>query len=373
MPAYTIKITAAGLAAAIASDALGLSLHLTHVALGAGAYNPTGSETALADRRETVTVAPGSRGGPTQITVNALFPSALYTGAAYNIGEVGYFAGDPAAGGTLFIVVSASGLSLGSRSAGGVDFDASCQFNLSGVPSGSVTVTIDTAAGLSHLLLSDHEAAANPHPQYVRKAGDTMTGPLVLYGDAAAALQAVPKQQLDAAINAEATTRYDDDQLRLLKSGGTMTGPLVLAGNAASALQAVPKQQLDAAIGPTSQVFIFSGSVSVPDTPWTDILTTGAITVSNTGHLVFDYSADTVDGVDTTTIPGSSLAVPVKFRIRRSDGAIASGAIASSVRGMLQMAYAAGYTYKLQAQLVGPATTNGAVSLATLLVHATSN
>lgn len=34
----------------------------------------------------------------------------------------------------------------------------------------------------------------------------------------------------------------------VLKSGSTMTGPLVLSGNAANALEAVPKQQLDTAI-----------------------------------------------------------------------------------------------------------------------------
>lgn len=37
--------------------------------------------------------------------------------------------------------------------------------------------------------------------RYINTAGDTMTGTLVLAGDAAAALDAVPKQQLDAAVN----------------------------------------------------------------------------------------------------------------------------------------------------------------------------
>lgn len=50
------------------------------------------------------------------------------------------------------------------------------------------------------------------------------------------------------------------------KAGDTMTGPLVLPGNASSALQAVPKQQLDAKAdlaGSAAQAF----SVSAPSAP----------------------------------------------------------------------------------------------------------
>lgn len=129
---------------------------------------------------------------------------------------------------------------------------------------------------------------------WVDAAGDTMSGALVLAGDAAAPLEAVPKQQLDAAIGAipppppplyisdtppvgapdnamwwdsdigKLFVRYNDgtstqwvdavpipaiDYTQVVKkSGDTMTGALVLPGDAASALQAVPKQQLDAGI-----------------------------------------------------------------------------------------------------------------------------
>jgi len=66
-------------------------------------------------------------------------------------------------------------------------------------------------------------------------AGFTMTGPLVLPGDAAGALHAVPKQQLDAAIGA-------------VLDGATFTGPVVLPGAASTGLQAVTLAQLEAAI-----------------------------------------------------------------------------------------------------------------------------
>jgi hypothetical protein len=47
-------------------------------------------------------------------------------------------------------------------------------------------------------------------------------------------------------------------------AGSTMTGPLVLPGNAASALQAVPKQQLDAAVALGARVTATNGYYTLP-------------------------------------------------------------------------------------------------------------
>lgn len=52
---------------------------------------------------------------------------------------------------------------------------------------------------------------------FVNKAGDTMTGPLILSGDPTAALGAATKQYVDAA-----------DALKVAKAGDTMTGALVV-------------------------------------------------------------------------------------------------------------------------------------------------
>lgn len=174
--AFTPVITSAGVAAAIAANNLGLDLQITHIALGAGAYNPTGSETALQDRRETAAVGPGSRTDGDTITINAVLPSSAYAGAAYNIGEVGFFAGNPASGGTLFAVASASGESFGSRSSVVADFVVTIAMTLQGVPAGSVTVTVDENAGASFKLIEEHEAAWNPHPQYRRPVGEIVEG-----------------------------------------------------------------------------------------------------------------------------------------------------------------------------------------------------
>lgn len=204
MPAaFTPVITSAGVAAALAADGNALQLEITHVVLGAAAYAPVGNETALADRREKAAVSGGAITGANQVTISAVFRSTAYSGAAYNIGEIGFYAGDPDAGGVLFALASQAGENFGGRGSSSViEFLATFVLNLSGVPSGSVTVTVDPQAGAAYLLLTSHEGAANPHPQYVRKAGDTMTGALTLWGNAAAPLQAVPLQQLDAALAA---------------------------------------------------------------------------------------------------------------------------------------------------------------------------
>lgn len=57
----------------------------------------------------------------------------------------------------------------------------------------------DIASGSAYNA-GDWNTNQNIAATFVKKVGDTMTGPLVLSGNAAAALEAVPKQQLDAAI-----------------------------------------------------------------------------------------------------------------------------------------------------------------------------
>jgi hypothetical protein len=77
---------------------------------------------------------------------------------------------------------------------------------------------------------------------------------VVLPANAVGVLEAVPLQQLNAAIAAippsGPSQAYVDaaDALRVLKAGDTMTGALTLPGNAVANLQAVPLQQLNAAI-----------------------------------------------------------------------------------------------------------------------------
>ncbi|HXB11574.1 MAG TPA: tail fiber domain-containing protein, partial [Bacteroidia bacterium] len=86
-------------------------------------------------------------------------------------------------------------------------------------------------------------AVNNPIPplpplDFLPLAGGTVTGPIILAGNAVAPLQSVPLQQLNVGL-----ANY------LLLAGGTMTGPIVLPGNAAAPLQAVPLQQLNTFLG----------------------------------------------------------------------------------------------------------------------------
>ena len=68
----------------------------------------------------------------------------------------------------------------------------------------------------------------------VAKAGDTMTGALILAADPALALEASTKQYVD-----------NKDALKVNKAGDTMTGALVLPGDPTAALQAATKQYVD--------------------------------------------------------------------------------------------------------------------------------
>lgn len=159
-------ITNAGLAAAIAADGLGVDLELTHVALGTGQYTPANpnSQTAMVARTEKVTISGGRVSGTGACRMDVVFPS--FGGTPYNATELGFWAGDPDAGGVLFAVWSHPSDVIVNRNA--LDYVASFALQLSRVPPGSVTVTVDTGAAQALSYVAAHEGAANPHPQYVR-------------------------------------------------------------------------------------------------------------------------------------------------------------------------------------------------------------
>lgn len=78
-----------------------------------------------------------------------------------------------------------------------------------------------------------------PDTTFVRLAGSTMTGPLILSEDPDEDLQAATKQYVDGLVV--------DTSSFVQKSGSTMTGPLVLPGNPTLPLQSAPKQYVDQA------------------------------------------------------------------------------------------------------------------------------
>lgn len=165
-------ITDAGIAAAVAAHGQGLDLKITHVVLGSGAYDPLPSRTALAARKEKATCAAGSTVSADQVVVIATFTS--YAGAEYDLGEIGFYAGDPDNGGVLFAVASEAGARFSVRLPGGGSYTVVYTLTLSGVPEGSVTVVVDPNAGASSSLLAAHLAEKNPHPQYELPVGAEM-------------------------------------------------------------------------------------------------------------------------------------------------------------------------------------------------------
>jgi len=172
-------ITDAGLAAAINASGNGTQLAITHVVLGAGQYSPTNTSNIL-DRREKTPIAGGFVSDLGAFRVNVLFPS--WTGTPYNATEIGFYAGDPDAGGVLFAVFSHPTAVIVNRNT--LDYVAQYGLRLARVPTGSITVTIDPMASQALALISAHEAASDPHSQYVRKAGSTSTGVQRMQGGA---------------------------------------------------------------------------------------------------------------------------------------------------------------------------------------------
>lgn len=179
MPAYiSPKITDAGFNAAVSARANGVQLAITHVALGAGAYDSEASGaamTAMVSRREQVAVQAGIVSGTGAFKLSIKFPGWAGVPSTYEVREIGFYAGDPDAGGVLFAVFSATNFVIVVRNT--VEFIASFTLQLTRVPAGSVTIQVNPNADAAVALVSQHEQASNPHPQYVRKIGDESTGP----------------------------------------------------------------------------------------------------------------------------------------------------------------------------------------------------
>ena len=100
----------------------------------------------------------------------------------------------------------------------------------------------------------------------VNKAGDTMTGPLVLSGDPSQPMEAATKQYVD-----QHGGGASGDFLPL--SGGTLTGPLTLAADPSTAMQAATKQYVDDAVAGGASggsVTELTGTTSTPD-DWSDL------------------------------------------------------------------------------------------------------
>lgn len=165
-------ITNGGLSAARAVAGTGLQLEITHVQFGTGAYTLNTADgsadyarTALVTPKETHAIAAGYVLPENAFRVDVFAPAWNGSPNPYNITEIGFWAGNPASGGVLFGLWSHASNVIAQRNM--LDYLATYKVQLVRVPYGSVTVTIDPNLSHAAQLVAAHEAAVNPHPQYL--------------------------------------------------------------------------------------------------------------------------------------------------------------------------------------------------------------
>jgi microcystin-dependent protein len=156
-------ITEAGLAAIFNAQSTGVEFALTHIAFGTAQYVPDGTETALQAEKVRVPIAGGGRISPTQIQIYAI--AQAVAGSPFFVGELGFFGDD----GTTLLAVYSSTATPNLFLSDTVSTSVSYALGLAALPASSVTVTIDPSASAALLLIGQHVAAADPHPQYVEK------------------------------------------------------------------------------------------------------------------------------------------------------------------------------------------------------------
>lgn len=156
-------LTLAGQAAAFNANNTGIELILDAVSFGRAHYNPSGNELALVDPvGSRVPFAGGSRPTPYQLRISAAWNEDV---GEVGIGEIGFWSGD-----TLVFVWSLANGTVASYKTDGVAYVLMADIGFAQVPAGSISLVIDSNADAALAALSEHEGAANAHPQYLLRA-----------------------------------------------------------------------------------------------------------------------------------------------------------------------------------------------------------
>jgi microcystin-dependent protein len=161
------RFTQAGRTATFNANNTGVSLTLTHIQLGSGNKTPAGTETALLLPKQTALFASGST-----VNIGQIRMSAIFTGASnFGISEVGLWAGDPAAAGSVLVAYWAQGTGVLAYKSPGVDFVFSHDMLLNtDIPVGALTIQADHAQSPMLAIMGQHNALQDPHPQYATDA-----------------------------------------------------------------------------------------------------------------------------------------------------------------------------------------------------------
>ena len=156
-----LTITQAGKNAALnaATDAATLKINLVALALGAGTYTPVGDETALVSELQRNSIISGD----VETISNTLrFSSSVTASSITDVYEIGLFTDDD----VLFAVAASPTDPLFTLHPD-ITFVADFGLSLANVAADSVTVTTDPNGALSLVIMENHLAAPDPHPQYI--------------------------------------------------------------------------------------------------------------------------------------------------------------------------------------------------------------
>ena len=152
-------LTNAGINAAIDAEGPGLSITVSELAIGTGQYVPSPTATALQAETHRFPLAGA---GVNAASHTLQFTSVLEAASQTDAFEIGLFTDT----GILFAVASTTGVNPLVVLYAGIAFVASFGLSLTGVPAGTVTVSVDPTASVAASMLQQHLAASNPHPQY---------------------------------------------------------------------------------------------------------------------------------------------------------------------------------------------------------------
>lgn len=159
------KITNAGLNAALDAQSNGLKIKLSKVAVGLGKYNTSQAQnrTELANQWGEFPLA-GAGIEPDSKTLR--FSAIIQSSVSKDVFEIGLFTD----ANILFAVASRTGNTPLFNVSENVDYIGAFGLTISGVPTDSVQVVVDTNQALAIALMQQHLAQGNPHPQYTKNA-----------------------------------------------------------------------------------------------------------------------------------------------------------------------------------------------------------
>lgn len=156
-------ITEAGKQAALNAnaDSAQLKVNLTQVAVGTAQHLATGLETALTNEVKRGSIVSGD----VEVNSNTLrFTSSMTADVITDIYEVGLFTDEN----VLFAIASSNTIPLFSLHPD-ITFVIGFGLSLQDVAAGSVTVTTDPNGALAVVIMENHLAAPDPHPQYLNQ------------------------------------------------------------------------------------------------------------------------------------------------------------------------------------------------------------